>query len=99
MRPASPWAVPSSQRPSTAAATATRRPFTSKRRLVRARARARSLLVGSGPTKPLRDDALRALIAHQHLVSEIVPDLLVDPGELGMETDLADIPRARQIDV
>src|ERR1700704_3023499 len=79
------------------AARAIRSPFTSNRRFVRAWARARSLLVGSGPTKPLRDDALRALIAHQHLVSEVVPDLLVDPSELRMETDLADVARPREV--
>src|SRR5437016_6866592 len=90
--------VPISQEPRTMTANATRSPLTSSRRFVRARARARSVLVGSGPTSALRDDALRALIAHEHLVSEVVPDLLIDPRELRLEADLGDIARARQID-
>src|SRR5207253_1970246 len=53
---------------------------------------------GSGPTNALREDALRALIAHEHLVSEVVPDLLVDPRELRLEPDFGDVPRPRQID-
>src|SRR5207249_11670935 len=89
--------VPISQKPRTTTANATRSPLTSRRRFVRARRRARSLLVGSGPTNALRD-ALRALIAHEHLVSEVVPDLLVDPRELRLEPDFGDVPRPRQID-
>src|ERR1700716_1703703 len=89
--------VPTSQNPRTTTANATRSPLTSRRRFVRARCRARSLLVGSGPTIALRDDALRALIAHEHLVSEVVPDLLIDPRKLRLESDLGDVPRPRQI--
>src|SRR2546427_6146664 len=72
-------------------------PLTRTLRFARAWARARSLLVGSGPTNGLRDDALRTLIAHQHLVSEVVPDLLIYPGELRMEADLAYVPRTRKV--
>src|SRR5438132_13322153 len=90
--------VPISQTPRSSTATPTRSPLTSSRRFVRARCRARSPLVGSGPTNALRDDALRALIAHEHLVSEVVPDLLIDPRELRLESDLGDVPRPRQID-
>src|SRR5437773_4766160 len=90
--------VPISQKPRTTTANATRSPLTSRRRFVRARRRARLLLVGSGPTNALREDALRALIAHEHLVSEVVPDLLVDPRELRLEPDFGDVPRPRQID-
>src|SRR2546423_361405 len=90
--------VPISQNPRTITANATRSPLTSSRRFVRSRARARSVLVGSGPTKALRDAALRALIAHQDLVSEIVPDLLIDPRELRLKADLGDVARPWQID-
>src|SRR5438552_11085065 len=92
------FVVPISQTPRSSTATPTRSPLTSSRRFVRARVRARSLLVGSGPKSALRDDALRALIAHEHLVSEVVPDLLIDPRELRLESDLGDVPRPRQID-
>src|SRR5882762_5483184 len=90
--------VPISQKPRTTTANATRSPLTSRRRFVRALVRARSLLVGSGPTNALRDDALRALIAHEHLISEVVPDLLIDPRKLRLESDLGDAARPRQID-
>src|SRR2546423_9923888 len=90
--------VPISQAPSTATANATRSPLTSSRRFARSRARARSVLVGSGPTRALRDAALRALIAHEDLVSEVVPDLLIDPRELRLEADLGDVPRSWKID-
>src|SRR6267378_3419208 len=90
--------VPISQKPRTTTANATRSPLTSRRRFVRALVRARSLLVGSGPTNALRDDALRALIAHEHLVSEVIPDLLIDPRKLRLEPDFGDVPRPRQID-
>src|SRR5438552_11633853 len=92
------FVVPISQTPRSSTATPPPGPLTSSRRVGRARVRARSLLVGSGPTSALRDDALRALIAHEHLVSEVVPDLLIDPRELRLETDLGDVARARQID-
>src|SRR5438552_4383620 len=92
------FVVPVTQTPRSSTATPTRSPLTSSRRFVRARVRARSLLVGSGPTNALREDALRALIAHEHLVSEVVPDLLVDPRELRLEPDFGDVPRPRQID-
>src|SRR5256714_5106580 len=90
--------VPISQAPSTATANATRSPLTSSRRFARSRARARSVLVGSGPTRALRDAALRALIAHEDLVSEVVPDLLIDPRELRLEADLGYVARPREID-
>src|ERR1700716_772296 len=90
--------VPLSQEPRTMTANATRSPLTSSRRLVRARARARSVLVGPGPTKALRDAALRALIAHEHLVPQVVPDLLIDPRELRQEADLGNVARPWQID-
>src|SRR5256885_16190239 len=90
--------VPISQNPSTMTANATRSPLTSSLRFVRARARARSVLVGSGPTTALRDAALRALIAHEDLVSEVVPDLLIDPRELRLEADLGDVARSWKID-
>src|SRR5438477_1239918 len=90
--------VPISQDPRTTTRNASRSPLTSSRRFERARVRARSLLVGSGQTKALRDDALSALIAHQHLIPKVVPDLLIDPRELRLETDLGDVARARQID-
>src|SRR2546423_1414601 len=90
--------VPISQAPSTTTANATRSPLTSSRRFARSRARARSVLVGSGPTTALRDAALRALIAHEDLVSEVVPDLLIDPRELGLEADLGDVAGPRQVD-
>src|SRR2546423_12473187 len=90
--------VPISQEPRTMTANATRSPLTSTRRFVRARARARSVLVGSGPTTALREAALRALIAHEDLVSEVVPDLLIDARELRLEADLGDVPRPWKID-
>src|SRR5438552_18970948 len=90
--------VPISQDPRTTTRNASGSPFASSGRFERARVRARSLLVGSGPTKALRDDALSALIAHQHLIPNVVPDLLIDPRELLLETDLGDVARARQID-
>src|SRR2546429_2104150 len=92
--------VPVCQRPRTTTANATRSPLTRRRRLARARARARaaSLLASSARAGSLRDAALRALIAHEHLVSQVVPDLLVDPRELRLESDLGDVPRPRQID-
>src|SRR2546430_12937820 len=92
--------VPISHVPRTSTANATRSPLTSRRRLARARARARAAapLASSARAGSLRDAALRALIAHQHLVSEIVPDLLVDTRELRLEADLGDVARPREID-
>src|SRR2546427_8603855 len=92
--------VPVCQRPSTTTANATRSPLTRRRRLARSRARAReaAVLVSSARAGSLRDAALRALIAHEHLVSEVVPDLLIDPRELWLETDLGDVARPGQVD-
>src|SRR5438552_11416811 len=92
--------VPISQKPRMTTANATRRPLTSSRRFARARARACAAAppASSARAASLRDAALRALIAHEHLVSQVVPDLLVDPRELRLESDLGDIARARQID-
>src|SRR5437870_11601775 len=92
--------VPVCQRPRTTTANATRSPLTRRRRLARARARARaaSLLASSARAGSLRDAALRALIAHEDLVSEVVPDLLIDPRELGLEADLGDVAGPRQVD-
>src|ERR1700682_1586175 len=39
-----------------------------------------------------------ALIAQQHLVSEVTPDLFVDLGEAWFEADLGDVWGARQVD-
>src|SRR5437762_5734697 len=90
--------VPISQAPRTTTANVTRSPLTSSRRFARSRARARSVLVGSGPTTALRDAALRALIAHEDLVSEVVPDLLIDPREFRLEAYLGNVARPREID-
>src|SRR5712664_2191865 len=94
------FVVPISQRPRTTTANPMRRPLTRRRRLARARARARaaSLLAWAVRAPSLRDAALRALIAHEDLVPQVVPDLLVDPRELRLEADLGDIARPRQID-
>src|SRR5437667_11293042 len=92
--------VPISQKPRTRTANAIRRPLTSSRWLVRARARARApaVLASSACAGSLRDAALRALIAHEYLVPEVVPDLVIDPRALGFEADLRHIPLARQVD-
>src|SRR3989441_4648628 len=96
MGPFSPLAVPSSHRPMTTTATPIRSTFTSRRRSVRARARAFAATISS-PVKLLRDAALRALIAQQHLIPQVVPDLLIDASELRLEPDLSDVARPRQI--
>src|SRR2546425_9471450 len=92
--------VPVCQRPSTTTANATRSPLTRRRRLARSRARAREadVLVSSARAGSLRDAALRALITHEHLVSQVIPDLLIDPRELGLEADLGDVTRPREVD-
>src|SRR2546425_5973507 len=92
--------VPISQRPRTTTANATRSPLTRSRWFARARARAREaeVLVSSARACSLRDAALRALITYEHLVSQVVPDLLIDPRELGLEADLGDVTRPREVD-
>src|ERR1700704_5632224 len=92
--------VPTSQSPRTMTANATRSPLTRIRRFARAWARAREaeVLASSALAGSLREAALRALIAHEDLVSEVVPDLLIDPRELGLEADLGDVARPWEID-
>src|SRR3989442_1756895 len=73
-----------------------RRALTTNRRFRRARARGASPVASSGRTAALREAALRALIAQQDFVSKVVPDLLVDARELGLEPDLRDVARPRK---
>src|SRR2546429_9190522 len=80
--------VVSSQLPIQTIAVRTRRPWTASWRCRRRRRR-------SGTGSPVAAAAAgrsvagspTALIAHQHLVSEAVPDLLVDLGEPRLEAD------------
>src|SRR5258708_5575544 len=78
-----------------------RRPRTSRRRrdLARARSASRSVPPTSATATALRGEAaLRALIADEHLVPQVLPDLRVDLDEAGMEPHFGDVPRAREID-
>src|SRR5256885_15337848 len=90
--------VPTSHTPRPMTAIPSRSPLMRSRLFVRARFRAAVALVSWGRAGSLRDAALRALIAHQDLVSEIVPDLLIDPRELRLKADLGDVARPWQID-
>src|SRR5947209_1210425 len=102
-----PSRVVSSQLPSQTTAKATRRALTASRlrRASRARfaassetgfraASTDSAIAGLG-----RAAALLTLIADQDLVAEVVPDLLVDLGKAGLETNLGDVARPRQVDL
>src|SRR2546430_12427542 len=48
-------------------------------------------------TAKLRCAALLTLIAHEHLVLEVLPDLFVDFDKALVEPDLGDVARARQV--
>src|SRR5258708_7157113 len=98
--------VVASQVPTMKIASAIRSTRTSTRRRSRARARATSKscvlaipsLRNSGDVIGSRRDALfRALVADEHLVPEVVPDLFVDLDESRLEADLGDVPRPRQV--
>src|SRR5437762_1559467 len=71
--------------------------LTSRRRLARARARAAAPAVSATAERSGLDAALSALIAHQHLIAKVVPDLLVDARELRLEPDLGDVARPREV--
>src|SRR5712692_5944379 len=88
-----------SQLPMIKTASAMRRNRTSTRRRVRAFARARSASASAAmPATRLRGDAaLRAFIADQDLVPEVVPDLAVQLDEPRQEADLGDVARPRQV--
>src|SRR5258708_30444213 len=82
-------------------ASAMRSICTSTRRRWRARARSasKSSAAASRWTTGLRGDAvLRAFIADQDLVPEVVPDLFIELDEAWLEADLGDVPRPRQVD-
>src|SRR4030081_3076974 len=95
-----PTLVASSQNPTRTRARATRSTCTwSCRRLRRATALGiwvTAALVVSGRGSA---STLSSLIAHQHLLAEIAPDLFVDAREAGVETDLVDLARPGQIDL
>src|SRR5712691_7396600 len=102
-----PSLVVSSQLPSQTTAVSTRRPCTvsCRRRASRTRWAARSVtarMAGSDRTlieTSGRAAALLTFIAHRHLVPQVVPDLLVDLHEAGLETDLGDVARTLKIDL
>src|SRR5438105_6090085 len=71
--------------------------LTRRRRLARARARAAAPAVSATAGRSGLDAALSALIAHQHLIAKVVPDLLVDARELRLEPDLGDVARPREV--
>src|ERR1700716_3279754 len=50
----------------------------------------------SGVTASSRAAALLPLIAHQDLIFQVVPDLLVDLAELRLHPDLGHVARPRQ---
>src|ERR1700682_1177078 len=46
-----------------------------------------------------RGRALLTLITHQHLITQLVPDGLVDLREARLKADFGDIARTRQVDL
>src|SRR5260370_28452607 len=98
-----PSRVVSSQRPRDTTATSSRRPATfscqrcASRRLLAARSTTGR--PGSLTRTLSRAAALLTFIAHRHLVPEVVPDLLIDLHEVGLEPDLGDVPRTLKIDL
>src|SRR5260370_14326822 len=98
-----PSRVVSSQLPRNTTATSSRRPatFSCRRCASRRLLAARSITGRPGSlTRALsRAAALLTFIAHRHLVSEVVPDLLVDLHQVGLETDLGDLARTLKIDL
>src|SRR6266852_4102936 len=97
-----PSRVVSSQLPRNTTATSSRRPATficprcASRRLLAARSTTGR--PGSLTRTLSRAAALLTFIAHRHLVPQVVPDLLVDLHEAGLETDLGHVARTLQID-
>src|SRR5436309_3206986 len=91
--------APSSQPPTRTRASSTRRTWTWRLRR-RRRMSAASTADSTARTASAGRSAgkLRALIADQHLLPEVVPDLLVDPHEAGVETDLGDVAGTGQVD-
>src|SRR5438045_8180472 len=99
--PWQPSRVVSSQLPTMKIERATRRTSTSTRRRSRALALAasKSSVAASVAATGLRRDAvLRALIADEHLIPEVVPDLPVELDQPRLEADLRDVPRPWEVD-
>src|ERR1700682_4477328 len=103
-----PSRVVSSQLPKTRTATSTRSPATVRRRRCASclriaarsdRGRSACSACSAGALTPWlsRAAALLTFIAHQYLVLEVFPDLFVDLGETGLESNFCDIARPRQV--
>ena len=90
----SPIRVVSSQLPIQTTSTNRRSPLTISRRRRAASARRPPARSGAAAASGSAD-ALLTLIAHEHLVAEVAPDLLVDLVEPGLEPDLGHVPRSR----
>src|SRR5712692_7715090 len=84
----------SSQLPSITTATSTRNAITSRRRR-----RSFRFAAATPASSATLDMLLPSLVADEHLVAEVVPDLAVELDEAPLEADLGDVARARQVDL
>src|SRR3979490_1669883 len=93
-----PTRVARSQLPTRNRARPSRRPWTcSCRRFRRATAPGTVEAATRGVSGTGSASTLSSLIADQHLLSEIAPDLFVDVREAGIEADLVDLAGPRQV--